>query len=98
MIKVYVGDNRETLKNLADESVHTCITSPPYWGLRDYGTGEWEGGDENCDHIDRAKQGGGVDSKKQRTSAGTMWQVWCNQKRQSTRVRRNARRVCRELG
>ena len=71
MIKVYVGDNRETLKNLADESVHTCITSPPYWGLRDYGTGEWEGGDENCDHIDRAKQGGGVDSKKQRTSAGT---------------------------
>jgi hypothetical protein len=23
---------------LADETVQTCITSPPYWGLRDYGT------------------------------------------------------------
>ena len=36
MIKVYVGDCRETLKNLADQSVHTCITSPPYYGLRNY--------------------------------------------------------------
>jgi DNA modification methylase len=27
------------------------ITSPPYFGLRDYGTGEWEGGDPECDHI-----------------------------------------------
>ena len=36
VIKVYVGDCRETLKNLADQSVHTCITSPPYYGLRNY--------------------------------------------------------------
>ena len=28
-----------------------CITSPPYWGLRDYGTATWEGGDENCNHM-----------------------------------------------
>jgi DNA modification methylase len=46
MIKVYVGDNRETLKSLADESVHTCITSPPYWGLRDYGEDEQLGLEE----------------------------------------------------
>jgi len=25
---------------LADESVHMCVTSPPYWGLRDYGLGD----------------------------------------------------------
>jgi DNA modification methylase len=36
VIKVYVGDCRETLKNLADQSVHTCVTSPPYYGLRNY--------------------------------------------------------------
>ena len=30
--------------------VQTCITSPPYYGLRDYGTGTWIGGDENCSH------------------------------------------------
>jgi len=36
-IKVLVGDCRETLKQLPDQSVQTCITSPPYFGLRDYG-------------------------------------------------------------
>jgi len=27
------------------------VTSPPYWGLRDYGTAQWEGGDAGCDHL-----------------------------------------------
>ncbi len=31
------GDCREVLRTLPDESVHCCVTSPPYWGLRDYG-------------------------------------------------------------
>lgn len=31
------GDALKTLKTLPDESVHCVITSPPYWGLRDYG-------------------------------------------------------------
>ena len=44
------GDALTMLKTLPDESVHCCVTSPPYWGLRDYGTGKWEGGDENCSH------------------------------------------------
>jgi DNA modification methylase len=35
---LYVGDALETLRGLPDESVHCCVTSPPYWGLRDYGT------------------------------------------------------------
>lgn len=35
--KLLVGDVRERLKELPDQSVHCCITSPPYWGLRDYG-------------------------------------------------------------
>jgi DNA modification methylase len=35
---------------LPDQSVHCCVTSPPYFGLRDYGTGKWEGGDPECDH------------------------------------------------
>ena len=26
------------LSTLPDQSVHTCVTSPPYWGLRDYGS------------------------------------------------------------
>ena len=33
----YYGDCRETLKTLPGQSVQCCITSPPYFGLRDYG-------------------------------------------------------------
>ena len=32
------GDSLEVLRELPDASVHCCITSPPYWNLRDYGT------------------------------------------------------------
>lgn len=35
---------------LRDGCVQTVVTSPPYWGLRDYGTGKWSGGDPACDH------------------------------------------------
>ena len=38
---------------LADKSVHVACCSPPYWGLRDYGLGEWAGGDPECDHVER---------------------------------------------
>ena len=51
--RILVGDVREKLRELPDQSVQTCVTSPPYWGLRDYGTASWEGGDEDCDHIYR---------------------------------------------
>ena len=35
--QLYQGDCLEVLKQMEDESIHCCITSPPYWGLRDYG-------------------------------------------------------------
>jgi DNA modification methylase len=35
--EVIIGDNRQALKELLDASVQTVVTSPPYWGLRDYG-------------------------------------------------------------
>ena len=38
-VKIYVGDAQECLKKLPDNSIDCCITSPPYWGLRDYGVG-----------------------------------------------------------
>src|SRR5690606_15312764 len=37
MNKIIQGDVIETLRSLPDGIVHTCVTSPPYWGLRDYG-------------------------------------------------------------
>jgi len=34
---IYVGDNRQSLRRLPEKSVQVVVTSPPYWGLRDYG-------------------------------------------------------------
>jgi len=48
--RIICADVLDGLRSLPDESVHCCVTSPPYWGLRDYGTGTWEGGDAECSH------------------------------------------------
>ena len=37
--KIIQGDCVEVMKTLPDNLVDTMITSPPYWGLRDYGVG-----------------------------------------------------------
>jgi len=50
-LTILTGDCRETLKTLPDASVQCCVTSPPYFGLRDYGTAKWEGGEESCAHL-----------------------------------------------
>ena len=51
---ILYGDCRETLKNLTNLSVQTCVTSPPYYGLRDYGGEEKQLGQENSpkEYID----------------------------------------------
>ena len=50
--KLYNLDCREGLSKLEDESINCCISSPPYWSLRDYGlTGLIWDGDHECDHI-----------------------------------------------
>jgi len=52
MNKIEFGDCREIMRKWASQGVkaQTCITSPPYYGLRDYGTAKWEGGDPDCEH------------------------------------------------
>lgn len=49
--KVLIGNSLDVLKQLDAESVDVCVTSPPYWGLRDYGTNPqiW-GGQTDCQH------------------------------------------------
>lgn len=34
---IHTGDSLDILRTLPDTSVQCCVTSPPYWGLRDYG-------------------------------------------------------------
>ena len=37
MINIKIGDCRNIIKELPSNYFNTCVTSPPYWGLRDYG-------------------------------------------------------------
>lgn len=56
--RILVGDVRDRLRELPDGSAQCCVTSPPYWGLRDYGTAQWRGGDPSCAHEPtRGRQG-----------------------------------------
>lgn len=50
MFEILNGDCLERLKDIPCESVSCIVTSPPYYGLRDYGTGKWVGGDSKCPH------------------------------------------------
>jgi len=52
MNKIEFGDCRETMRRWKEQGIkaQTCVTSPPYYGLRDYGTAKWDGGDADCEH------------------------------------------------
>lgn len=36
-VRILIGDAREVLRTLPSDSFDCVVTSPPYWGLRDYG-------------------------------------------------------------
>ena len=64
--KIHCGDSLKILKEMPDNLVDMVMTSPPYWGLRDYGSAPqvWDG-DENCKH-----EWGEKIEKRLRTSVG----------------------------
>jgi DNA modification methylase len=72
---LYAGDVNNVLAELPEESVDCIVTSPPYFGLRDYGTATWVGGDANCTHeFGRHLRGGtlgGKDSNFQNNNMGS---------------------------
>ena len=44
--KFYCGDSIDVLKTIESDSIHCCVTSPPYWGIRDYGNDKQHGLEE----------------------------------------------------
>ena len=95
MNKVFFGDCRESMKQLIADGVNVqiCVTSPPYWGLRDYGTAKWDGGDAGCDHQ---YQNGGRNpetSGKQLSYKGTLFSQYNHECKKC-----GARRVDSQLG
>jgi DNA modification methylase len=76
-LTILSGDCRDILPTLEAGSVQCCVTSPPYWGLRDYGTAQWEGGEDGCDHqqnisLRRDSPGGFHNSTSRGTQASTI--------------------------
>ena len=71
---ILYGDCRETLKNLTNLSVQTCVTSPPYYGLRDYGGEESQIGQEQTpeDYIKQLVEVFSVVRDKLKDD-GTLW-------------------------
>jgi site-specific DNA-methyltransferase (cytosine-N4-specific) len=70
---ILVGDAREQLNRFPPNHFQTCITSPPYWGLRDYGITGQIGGETNLqDYINNLVQ---VFEQVKRTlmDNGTLW-------------------------
>ncbi len=45
------GDTRTELSSIPDDFVQSCITSPPYWGMRDYGVGNQIGAEDTLDEY-----------------------------------------------
>ena len=52
---IHCGDCLAILRTWPADCIDCIVTSPPYYGLRDYGTGEWQGGDPACDHKPNVK-------------------------------------------
>lgn len=50
-VKLIVGDARRTLQHFDESYFQTCITSPPYWSLRDYGIDEQIGAENSIDEY-----------------------------------------------
>lgn len=71
--KVFNEGCLQGLRQLPDNIVDCCVTSPPYYALRNYGTGHWEGGRQQCDHKDaKIKTRFDYDiSEKQSSNRGT---------------------------
>ena len=72
--RIIIGDCREVLRTLPDESAHCVVTSPPYWGLRDYGTGKDGIGLEESvtDHL-AALVGVFAEVRRVLRKDGTLW-------------------------
>ena len=72
MVEILIGDVRENLRAMPADHFDCVVTSPPYWGLRDYGTAIWVGGDKDCDHRSPTmREGRNEDRPKLAGSAAT---------------------------
>jgi DNA modification methylase len=73
MIDIKIGDCREVLKTLPDKHFQTCVTSPPYYGLRDYGTDAQIGLEETPEQFVESLVNVFREVKRVLKDDGTLW-------------------------
>ena len=91
---LHIGDALTVLRTMPAESVHCVVTSPPYWGLRDYGTG-------TCDHVIaemRTKRGLDACAKKQGGGGSTPMDEYPKMMARTVCPKCGARRADQQLG
>jgi len=76
-VKILQGDCIESMKGMEAGSVNCCVTSPPYFGLRDYGTATWKGGDPKCDHIEKHFKHGGERADRNQDNQKFSYKGFC---------------------
>jgi len=72
-VQILRGDCRNVLKTLPDESVHCVVTSPPYWGLRDYGVADAIGLEPSVDEHVAALVGVFREVRRVLRKDGVLW-------------------------
>jgi DNA modification methylase len=92
---IITGNCLDKLKELPEKSVSCVVTSPPYWGLRDYGTAKWKGGYPNCSHQYGRNTRGGL-AGKQNSNKGSFGDeaIKCGEKC----LKCGAKRIDEQLG
>jgi DNA modification methylase len=72
-VRILTGDCREKLSDLPDASAHCCVTSPPYFGLRDYGCNGQMGLEPTPDEFVAAMVGVFREVRRVLRDDGTLW-------------------------
>lgn len=70
---LHLGDCLESMRGMADQSVHCCVTSPPYFGLRDYGVDGQLGLEQTPAEFVAALVGVFREVKRVLRDDGTLW-------------------------
>ena len=83
-LSLYYGNNIDVLKTIEADSVDCVVTSPPYWGLRDYGTSEQLGTSQVKQTVAKnngavvnysGKRNNVIEGLKEKDLVGIPWQV-----------------------
>ena len=72
-VDIYCGDAVDVLKAMPSESVHCCITSPPYYGLRDYGVVSQIGREQTTEEYIERLVSVFREVRRVLTPDGTLW-------------------------